>query len=56
MWTHGIIVCMYIVSTYNIIVVLVAHYNSFKVVVTCNYNVTLEKVKHGWLHMYVWCL
>jgi hypothetical protein len=22
-------------------------YNNFKVIATCNYNVTLEKVKHG---------
>jgi len=33
-----------------------AHYNSFKIVATCNYNATPRKAKYGWLHMYVQCV
>jgi hypothetical protein len=51
-WSH---VCTLYIS-YNIIVVLMTHYNNSKVVATCNYNATPKKIKHGWLHIYVWCV
>jgi hypothetical protein len=46
--TRSMIASMYIILNCNIVVALVAHYNNYKVVATCNYNATLEKVK-TWL-------
>jgi hypothetical protein len=51
-WLH---VCTLYISC-NIIIASMTHYNNSKVIDTCNYNVITEKVKHGWLHMYVWCV
>jgi len=47
MWTRGMIACMYIVLSYNIVVILVTHLQHLKKIVTCNYNVIFLKIKHG---------
>jgi hypothetical protein len=31
-------------------------YNNSKIVITCYYSVILQKIKHDWLQMYVWCV
>jgi len=51
-WSH---VCTLYISC-NILVALMTHYNNFKVIVTCNYNVIPKKLKHGWLQMYIQCV
>jgi hypothetical protein len=56
MWTHGMIACMYIVPSCNIVVTLMAHlkqfWNSCHMQLQCN----LEKIKHGWLHVCTMCI
>jgi len=43
MWTHGMIACIYIVPSCNIVVVLMTHLQQFYSVAKCNYNAILEK-------------
>jgi hypothetical protein len=46
MWTCDMIAYMYIVPSYNIVVVLMAPLPQFFKIATCNYNATLENFKH----------
>jgi hypothetical protein len=49
MYAHYTLIPIYLLLKWHV-------YNNFKVIATCNFNAISEKIKYGWLHMYVRCV